>query len=222
VPTAGWSWDESTRRYVNADGGTLSPRSLAKLRDDALDALTAEAGELGRARAAGEITSLWFVRGMRDAIKRGYAAAYMLGRGGRHAMRPSDWGRVGGVVRRQYRFLDGFVNELLGEERPSPEAAAARARLYLSSAVQGFERAQAAAHAIALPAYPGDGMTPCLGNCRCSWDIARNKDGSVEATWTLGGKDPCPGCRERAGRWNPWRSTVEATEPRPVVVLARP
>jgi hypothetical protein len=55
-----------------------------------------------------------------------------------------------------------------------------------------------------LPAYPGDGQTACLGNCRCNWDIEETED-AWEATWELNDAEHCADCIANAEQWNPLR-----------------
>ena len=73
---------------------------------------------------------------MRQEIKDEYIRQYLTGVGGRDQMTPARWGQVGGMLSDQYRYLDGFdVGEL------SEAQIAARSRMYINSAREGFERA---------------------------------------------------------------------------------
>ena len=54
-----------------------------------------------------------------------------------------------------------------------------------------------------LPAYPRDGSTVCLTNCRCTWVIKRVSQSAFTATWKLGAAEHCPDCITRGRVWNP-------------------
>lgn len=89
---------------------------------------------------------------------------------------------------------------------------AARSRMYVRSAREAYERANARTRgAPELPAYPGDGSTVCLTNCACHWELEPVEDEATgeivewEAYWTLGMTEHCPDCLERAEMWNPLR-----------------
>lgn len=144
---------------------------------------------------------------MRQIVKDAHGVQHVLGRGGRHAMTQSDWGRLGNVVRGQYEYLQKFAQAI---ERGEQSAAQVRARaaLYVAASVYSFERGNASAYGLSLPAYPGDGGTPCLARCRCHWDISSTKDDWI-ARWVVGGAVQCPGCRSRAEQWNPLRIPKE-------------
>jgi hypothetical protein len=117
-------------------------------------------------------------------------------------MTQSDWGKIGADLRKQYRYLDRFANEIaLGQL--SDKEIAARARMYTAGANSNFGRGQAAAWHVTLPAYPGDGSTQCKNYCRCSWVMSETET-EIRASWRLGGsKEKCPDCRRRASTWNP-------------------
>lgn len=82
-----------------------------------------------------------------------------------------------------------------------------RAKMYINSARQAFERAKTYAYGN-LPAYPGDGSTICLSNCRCHWELQFSANNLV-AYWRLGTSDNCKTCIERASNWNPYIVPLE-------------
>jgi hypothetical protein len=212
-----WSYDTKAKRYRSGDSGRFMPKAqVVALRDAVIEASAREAESLARRVAAGEITPAAFREGMRTAIRNSYGANAIFGRGGVNAMTPADFGRLGATLRRQYGFLDRFVLELEAG-RVSTAQAANRAKMYVDGGAKAFEQGRAAAWGIdgQLPLYPGDN---CDGNdrCRCSWVLVRKED-VIEATWTLGGADPCGPCQANAARYNPYtipaRWAQPATEP---------
>ena len=70
-----------------------------------------------------------------------------------------------------------------------------------------------------LPAWPGDGTTICLTNCKCRWsiNILSIERGDYNATWRLGAAEHCRTCRQRARAWKKLRvrggELVEGYEP---------
>lgn len=210
----GWTYDQTAKRYRAADGKFLSHASLVKARDQAIDRMTAQARSLGSEAATGLLSPAGFETAMRALVKQSYGLQYMLGKGGRNAMTKSDWGKVGNAVKKQYKYLANFRAELASADPPTEGQATARAGLYTDSSVQAFARGQGAAWGVTLPGHPGDGLTACLGNCRCSWELESSGGTLTSATWTLGGADPCDGCQARAAKWNPWTPpAVEARQP---------
>ena len=139
---------------------------------------------------------------MRQQIKETYSNEYMLARGGRNNMTQADWGRVGAMVKRQYRYADGFARDI-DAGKVSGGQIRTRARMYVDSATQAFERAKTESLGLpVLPAYPGDGQTVCRANCQCHWEIADVGD-HWEATWQLGVAEHCPDCVQNAEQWAP-------------------
>jgi hypothetical protein len=75
--------------------------------------------------------------------------------------------------------------------------------MYVNGGTMSFEQGQASAWGLAhsLPCYPGDGGTPCLSNCRCSWEI-KETEAAIEATWQVNA-EACSGCVARGQRYSP-------------------
>jgi hypothetical protein len=202
-----WEWDQPSKRYRNtATGRYKGSRQMLPLRDEFIDAQKAAAGDLADRLAAGEITTNRYVEEMRGLIKTTYIDEYALAHGGRNNMTSRDFGIVGNMCRDQYSYLNNFAGEINAGDL-SPAQIRARGRLYIESASQAYERAQAEVRGIsgphALPAYPGDGSTACRSNCRCSWEY-RETETTWEATWTLHPAEHCEDCLSRASEWAPY------------------
>ena len=198
-----FQYDAGAKRYRNTSTGKFVGRTtIARIRDDMIDQSMARIDDLTARMLNGTISLDDWHLAMRAEIKQTTIAEYLLGRGGRNTMRPSDWGRIGAELRKQYRYLERFRTAIdLGQL--SEKEVAARARLYTAGANASYGRGQAAAWQVTLPAYPGDGSTQCKNYCRCSWVMAETET-EVRATWRLGGsKEKCPDCRRRASTWAP-------------------
>lgn len=155
---------------------------------------------------ADEITLGTWQEQMRAEIRMSIIEQYLLGRGGREQLTQVEYGSMGGMIRKQYRYLDRFARQIRAGE-VSPAQLRMRAPMYIRSAREAFERARARAYGIPrLPAYPRDGSTRCKSNCGCGWRIVEVERG-WNCFWTLGLYRPvtehCEDCLEYAARWNP-------------------
>lgn len=85
---------------------------------------------------------------------------------------------------------------------------AARSQMYMNSSREAFERGKTRAHGVPpLPAYPGDGQTRCLTNCKCEWVFEPTETG-VNCYWKLNPAEHCDDCLNNAARWNPLVQTI--------------
>lgn len=198
-----WTWDAKTRRYRSPTGRFVGQRQMLVLRDKFAESVKLQARTLTDSLASGsDALGPWMTK-MRDLIKRSYIDQYVLARGGRNAMTKSDWGRVGRQIQSQYKYLQAFAEDAAAGKM-SAKQMGARAEMYLESSTQAFERGKAASYSLdlELPAYPGDGSTDCLSNCKCHWQISEHDD-HWEATWKLGAADHCGTCVSRSASWAP-------------------
>lgn len=198
-----WQWDDASKRYRNtATGRYISQKAAVALRDQYIDARMSDMDGLTRRLVDKQINVQQWTLEMRQQVKDTYINEYMLARGGRNNMTQADWGRVGAMLKEQYRYVDGFARDI-DAGKVSGGQIRTRARMYVDSATQAFERAKTESRGMPrLPAYPGDGQTQCRANCRCAWDIVDAED-HWEATWSLGVSEHCQDCVANAGRWNP-------------------
>lgn len=144
-----------------------------------------------------------FRQGMAQAIQRAHTAAYVAGTAERLKTTPKAIRGLSRAERKelqkavdgQLKYLDGFVSDLRAG-RLTMAQANARALLYAGVAQATY----GAARYPGLSAYPGDGSTPCLGNCRCHLE---ERDGGV--WWVLSAAEHCAGCVDRAAG-SPYRT----------------
>lgn len=217
-----WVYDGAAHRYRDLETGRFLPKSrVVDLRDRVTEAAGAEARALAERYASGTIDAGAFRAGMRDAIKHAHIANYVFGRGGVNAMTQADFGRIGGNLRVQYQFLERFIADVEAGMLSSAQAGA-RAELYINGSTRSYELGQASSWGLvaALPLYPGDN---CDGraNCRCSWSLSETPD-TINATWRLGGDDPCGPCQGNAASYNPYvvPKHVAQTDRAPVRLVA--
>lgn len=154
-----------------------------------IEALTAEL-------ASGAVTVDDWERALDRAIEAGHRSAYELGAG---RVDPTS---VAQMVDSQREYLQKFAAEI--SEKGWQPGYASRAEMYAQSAKASYWRGATAG--LALPAWPGDGTTQCLTNCKCSWDVQTLEgDGNYDAYWRYGDAKHCQTCSERAADWAPFR-----------------
>lgn len=202
--SARWLYDAATQQYSDArTGSAITDEDLQGLRDEFLDGQQRRIETLMTELSEQRIALSYWENSMRSVIKDSHGVAYVLGRGGRNNMTPGDWGRIGRFVREQFTYLNDFARDIAGGQ-VSQAQAQARANLYVGSARAAMARgAAAAAGGLSLPAYPGDGSTPCLGNCRCWWRLNQTAT-EWQATWiTVADQRSCEECLRRGQAWSP-------------------
>lgn len=199
-----WVWSVAAHRYRNVRTGRfIGATEMLGLRDTFLDAQRASAADLAERLIQNDMTVGQWERIMRRDIKTSYIDQYVLAHGGRGTMTQADWGRIGAMVKEQYRYLDGFA-QAIADGNLTEGQIRMRSQMYHDSSVQAYERAAAQILGVPrLPAYPGDGSTACHTNCRCHWRI-EPVNGGWDCYWIV---DPaaehCDDCIERGDQWNP-------------------
>lgn len=192
-----WGWDPVAHRYRDIETGRFLSRARAlELVQQSIDASGIASDQLASYAASGALSAADYGSFFREEIKREYLRQYLLGIGGREQMTAADWGSIGGMLREQYGWLQGFLDEIASGNLTEAQIMA-RARMYLNSAREAYERAHAktavaggmteelwalgeAEHCPDCLAYaaegwqpvgtfpePGDGSTQCLTNCQC-------------------------------------------------------
>lgn len=207
-----WTYDPTSQRYRNTRTGRYIPINRAlEYRDQFTDAIKDRADVLTSRLANGDITLAQWVRQTREDLKIVYLNQYALGRGGFRQMGQGDYGSVGGQLANQYAYLQDFAEEIARGGLTEGQIRA-RLRMYFESSTQAFERGKVVAFGLAfdgLPAYPGDGQSECLSNCRCGWELERDGS-SVAAYWRLSRVEHCETCAQRGREWNPLRMEARA------------
>lgn len=194
-----YQYDNSTARWRSSSTGRFVSNStvVAEMRVhqtatfDALESLTQDL-------YAGRITVPQWQVSIAQELKDAHLAQAMYGAGGRANMTPAKWGRVGGNLANEYRFLTNFADEMLNGN-VSEAQALARIRQYGIATQQSYWNEYADNNEFVrwtlnpgescgdcvglasggidgnglylssdLPTVPGAGATQCRGNCNCT------------------------------------------------------
>jgi hypothetical protein len=162
-----YQWVVAAARYRDVATGRFVARSVVLSELDTLITAGKDAATLLAQRAAtGALTATDWQAQMQAQIKAAYIQQYTVGAGGRNAMTPADWGRVGQMLKEQYGYLAKFTQEIAAGELTEGQIAM-RSRMYLNSAREAFNRADAGAH---------------------------QKAGYTAVLWKLGVAEHCPDC----------------------------
>lgn len=194
-----WKWNEKAARYMWVNGKTrfLSRAQVMSWVDASLRASTQATSTLAQLAHDKMLSPADWQTAMRREIKDEYIRQYLLGRGGRDQMTSKDWGKLGAMLKEQYKYLDGFQADVAAGNLTQDQIRA-RSEMYVNSAREAYERTQGAVaerwgadqerwvidptaencgdciayqaegwQAIGYFPFPGDGSTQCLTNCRC-------------------------------------------------------
>lgn len=138
-------------------------------------------------------------REMERAIRLSQTASYIAAIKDKTGVMPRGLSRVERKeldtrIAAQLKYLDGFVADLKAGKLTMAQAQA-RANLY-PGATRGT---YFATRYPGLSTVPGDGSTPCLGNCKCYLEAQGNK-----VYWRLTAAEHCAGCVSMAAN-NPYQ-----------------
>ena len=203
-PNAGVSGryrDTSTGRFV---ASSTVRRELDRYLDTADPARALAEALRGRQVSLAD----WEV-GMRRVVKNTHLNAIALERGGWANLTPSDFGRVGQIVREQYGYLKGFAADIASGKQRLDGTLGVRAKLYTQAGRETFYHSKHAnlsagvdmvgsvrsardscSECVSLdgkwfrvgdPAYKLPGQRICMKSCRCYERYGRQTADGVEA-----------------------------------------
>lgn len=144
-----WTWNPIANRYQWRNGSArfLSRNQIMEWVRSSLNSSGSVSDTLSGLVHSGRLSPLDWHSLMREEIKREYIRQYLLGIGGRNNMTQSDWGRIGGMLKEQYTYLDRFRTDIQSsaytEDQIRELMERARSRMYINSGREAFERATA-------------------------------------------------------------------------------
>jgi len=110
-----WQWNAKAKRYKNSDTGKFLSNKRARQYVDESIAASGNVTETMAAMVRGDppkMSPQTWRQAMRREIKDEYLRQYLLGRGGVGQMTPADWGSIGGMLKKQYTYLDRFGHQV--------------------------------------------------------------------------------------------------------------
>jgi hypothetical protein len=205
-----WLYNLASKLYIDPNGVPMTQDTLNDVRDQYLDAMDSLVDDYATNLETGDWTVGQFEGEMRKRLKNAYIAEYVLGKGGASQMTQSDYGRLGAMLKKQYKFLRSYLDDITAGKETNGTARE-RGKNFIGSARQAFSRGRGRAYGLDLPFHPGDGGTPCHGNCRCSWEIEEDHT-QWRAYWHVTANKPCVGCIARQGEASPYVQDKESGE----------
>jgi hypothetical protein len=203
-----WYWDDSVSQYRDpVTGRFVGISQMQDLRNEYIERQKEISASLAQSYRTGEISIYQLENSIKDLIKNTYIDLYAMGAGGRNNLSQRDWGRIGAMLKEQYGqngYLRGFMEQIAAGNLSEAQIAA-RLNMYINSANEALWKALTRDLGFDLPAYPGDGSTECLTNCRCEWDIREVLEG-YDCYWIVDHEaENCDDCLGRGSDWAPWK-----------------
>jgi len=181
-------------------GLLTSANDIAEAIKDITKAASDELAGLTRDLYAGRITLPQWEVSAAQTIKDAHVSFGVLGAGGTDAMTPGLYGKIGGNLADEYKFLNTFAEKIAAGDMTEAQATAyiqqyggASQQAYWNSIRETAEPVENNDLPL-LTSSPGDGSTQCRGNCNCQ--IVVHIDGSADVV--LGAGESCPDCIARA------------------------
>ena len=198
------SFDDRSGRYRNNKTGKFVPqKTIARALDYQIKKSAASMQSVTRNLMDKKIGVAEWRGQMVKHIKTIHIAQYAAGQGGWGRMTQADYGRIGGILKKQYSYLNGFANDL--QANPPDGRALVRAGLYASAAnatyaaSQKMERHEAGMSKerrvldngaenctdciewaergwVPIFSSPPIGSSKCKVNCRCTMEFSDEDD----------------------------------------------
>lgn len=197
-----WEYDRRVQRYRDkATGRFLGESALHNLIRQNQNQMGKAAQQVARELVNGKTTVGQFALQMRKVLKELHIGNYLLGRGGTKSLKASDYGKIGGILSREYAYLRGLCRDLALGKVTSGQFLQ-RLGLFVSQSRNTYEYARRESHQAAgfmyerrvrhalescaeCIAYAARGWQPigtlpaigtacsCRANCKCSFEYRR-------------------------------------------------
>jgi len=175
-----WYWDAAVARFRNQRGRFVAQETVLKALRASEHAARTEARVLARQVARKQIAPNEFREAMRELIKQEHVRQALVGNGGLRNMDPAAWGRIGGNIGNQYKYLDNFTTDLVTKDLTEAQIAA-RAQMYANSAKMEFHAAWHDANALSdeMAAVrwvmtPAEHCEDCIAFANLGWQLMRD------------------------------------------------
>lgn len=143
MPKPPYVWVKNVGRYRDTATGRFVPAQMIRdLTQSSIQTSSDISAALAERVVGGTLAPTDWRAVMQNELKGEYIRQYLTGIGGREQMTKSDWGKVGAMLKEQYKYLNGFAKDV-AEKNLTPEQVAMRAGMYFNSAREAFEKANA-------------------------------------------------------------------------------
>lgn len=198
-------WNAGLQRYTYSNGRVVPVATL----HDLIERIEINAGPKMRRASMklikGTIDVVQWENLMRQAIKDSHVLAGVAARGGWQQMSFADWGYTGSLVKKQYRYLDRFADDIISGRQALDGRLLVRADAFAKTAYHDFEdmRRRIAQQSglfneerrilggsdpcVDCDSYHAEGWRPigtmptigeskCVFNCRCHFEFRFNPE----------------------------------------------
>ncbi len=170
-----FTFDKGTQRYRDQETGKfISQARVQELTKKKIIQVGKDMTTIADLLVNGKITVPTWEQGTRDIIKQLYTQQYLLGIGGQKEMTQRDYGILGQQIREQYKYLNGFAQELIANGM-SEEQFKSRLQLYANASRQAFEKGKLESHQRAGYNWEKrirtkvESCDPCIGYAAQGW-----------------------------------------------------
>jgi hypothetical protein len=137
VAIAGYVWDTRAKQYRGPSGRFIPRTEIRRVLDVAIGERARRMQQLAQELRAGQLSGeTWYVE-MRQLVKDVHLYNAAAAKGGWAQLAEQDYGRVGRLVREQYRYLNRFA-EQIGQGLPLDGRFLQRAQLYAEAGRRTF------------------------------------------------------------------------------------
>lgn len=137
-----YQFDPSSHRYRDTETGRfVKVADVTRLIDAEVNRLEVRLKGHARLLASGKIDIAEFQTRMALSLKESHLRNAAVGAGGVKQLTPTHYGKVGAELKKQYKFLNGFGQDL-ADGKLTPEQAIRRAGSYAKSAKTSFFQAE--------------------------------------------------------------------------------
>jgi hypothetical protein len=137
-----YQFDKSSHRYRDLETGRYVRQvDVARFVDEEVNRTEVRLKAHARLLAQGKIDIPEFQTRMALTLKESHLRVGAIGAGGTRQFTPSHYGKIGAQLKKQYKFLHGFGQDL-AEGKLTPEQALRRAGSYAKSAKTSFFEAE--------------------------------------------------------------------------------
>lgn len=196
-----WNADTGTWEWTAGSGnvGAVASQLIYDEVQRHIEGMANTLQDLTRDLYAGEMSVAEWQAAAAQQIKSGWLSSSMYAVGGRENMTAAEFGRVGGGLKDEFRYLTNFARQIADGKRSEAQALS-RVQQYADASRQAYYDEWARQRdnpdwndLPRLKQVPGDGGTRCRGNCNC--EILETADGLV---WKLNEAEHCEDCEALA------------------------